>query len=108
MSNTKNVRAYSGKEEVLHALIHGIGIALSIAGLVILVCLSCLYGNVWSIVSSAIFGTTLVLMYTASTIYHSVCSVKKKKCFKSLVHRALSRNGMADFMCDASSVGSRS
>ena len=42
MSNTKNVRAYSGKEEVLHALIHGIGIALSIAGLVILVCLSCL------------------------------------------------------------------
>ncbi len=89
MSNTKIVRVYSVKEEIWHALVHGVGIALSIAGLVILVCLSCLYGNVWSIVSSAIFGTTLVLMYTASTIYHSVRSDKKKKCFKKLDHIAI-------------------
>ncbi len=89
MSQTRTVRPYTVKEEVGHALIHGIGMALSVAGLVILVCLSCLYGNVWSVVSSAVFGTTLILMYSASTVYHSVPGEKAKKRLKKLDHIAI-------------------
>ena len=89
MLQTKIVRPYTGIEEFFHAFEHGIGIALSIAGLVVLVCLSCLYGNVWSIVSSAIFGSTLILLYSASTIYHSVTAHVWKKHLKKLDHIAI-------------------
>jgi len=53
---------------------HGFGVLLSIAGLVILVAKATLYGNHWHIVAASIFGTTLVLMYAASTLYHSIPS----------------------------------
>jgi len=51
---------------------HGFGVLLSIAGLVILVAKATLYGDPWHIVAASIFGSTLVLMYAASTLYHSI------------------------------------
>lgn len=45
---------------------------LAIAGLTVLVSRATLYGDAWHIVGAAIFGTTLVLMYAASTLYHSI------------------------------------
>lgn len=65
-------KLYSLGEEVAHALTHGIGIVLAIAGLTVMVARATLYGNAWHIVGAAIFGATLVLMYTASTVYHSI------------------------------------
>ena len=52
----KIIRAYTDIEEIWHAAIHGIGILLSIAALAILIGFSSVKGNVWEIVSSAIFG----------------------------------------------------
>ena len=57
-------------EEVANAVTHGIGAVLSVAGLVVLVVLASLYASALHIVSVAIYGTTLVLLYTASTVYH--------------------------------------
>lgn len=51
---------------------HGFGVLLSIAGLVVLVAKATLYGDPWHIIAASIFGTTLVLMYAASTLYHSI------------------------------------
>jgi hemolysin III len=65
-------KLYTAGEEVAHALTHGIGIVLAIAGLTVMVARATLYGDAWHIVGAAIFGTTLVLMYTASTLYHSI------------------------------------
>ena len=65
-------KLYTLGEEVAHALTHGIGIVLAIAGLTVMVARATLYGNAWHIVGAAIFGATLVLMYTASTLYHSI------------------------------------
>src|SRR5262245_9191253 len=65
-------KLYTAGEEIAHALTHGLGVILAIAGLTVMVARATLYGNAWHIVGAAIFGTTLVLMYTASTLYHSI------------------------------------
>lgn len=63
---------YPPREELANRLTHGVAAALSLAGLVLLVVYSALHGDAWHIVSTAIYGTTLVLLYTTSTVYHSV------------------------------------
>ncbi len=85
----KMIRSYTGVEELWHALVHGVGILLSIAALVILVSMSALYSNAWAIVSSAIFGSSLILMYSMSTIYHSIQNPEVKKHLKKCDHIAI-------------------
>lgn len=63
---------YTLSEEIAHAATHGFGVVLAIVGLTVMVARATLYGNHWHIVAAAIFGTTLVLMYAASTLYHSI------------------------------------
>jgi len=63
---------YSVGEEIANSITHGIGAVLSIAGLAVLVGFACLRGNAWHITSCTIFGTTLILLYIASTLYHSI------------------------------------
>lgn len=65
-------KLYTAGEEIAHALTHGVGIVLAIAGLTVMVARATLYGDIWHIVGASIFGATLVLMYTASTLYHSI------------------------------------
>ena len=67
---TTQTAAYSPAEEIWNAATHGIGIIASVAMLSVLVTLASVYGNAWGIVSSSIFGASLILMYTASTINH--------------------------------------
>ena len=67
-----NENLYSFGEEVAHAITHGLGVVLAIAGLCVLVTRAALYGGPEHIIASAVFGSTLVLMYTASTLYHSI------------------------------------
>lgn len=67
---------YTKKEEILNALTHGLGIALSIAGLVLLVVFASLYGDAWKITASAIYGASMIILYTASTLYHSFSQTK--------------------------------
>jgi hemolysin III len=63
--------AIEPREELASALTHGFGLVASAAGAAVLVAASILRGDVWSIVSSAVFGATLVLLYAASTLYHA-------------------------------------
>lgn len=81
--------AYSKAEELVHALTHGIGAVLSIAGLVILVILSALYGDAWHVVSCAIYGATMITLYTASTLYHAVTSSKWKVRMRIFDHASI-------------------
>lgn len=86
MTETVLRRPYTIKEEIWSSLIHGIGIALSIAGLVVLVVFSSLNSNVWAIVSTAIFGASMIVLYSASTIYHAVTNLELKKRLKKFDH----------------------
>src|SRR5262245_23421129 len=65
-------RSHTKAEELANTLTHGVGLVASIAGTALLVTFAALNGDVWRIVSSAIFGATLILLYTASTLYHAV------------------------------------
>lgn len=85
----KNQSAYTLKEEIISSIIHGIGIFLSIAILSVLVTLSAVYGNVYSIVSTAIFGFSMLLMYSASTLYHAIPFEGAKKILKKFDHIAI-------------------
>jgi hemolysin III len=69
-------------EELVNGLTHGTGALLSAAGLGVLVVLACLHGTALHIVSCSIYGATLVLLYTASTLYHSVRSPRLKHVFR--------------------------
>jgi hemolysin III len=73
-------------EEIANAITHGIGALLAIAALVVLVVLAAMKGTVWHVVSFSIFGTTLVLLYFASTLYHSLTFTRAKGLFHKFDH----------------------
>jgi hemolysin III len=73
------------KGEWFNSISHLIGAALALIGLVLLVVLAGRQGDPWKIVSFSIYGTTLLLLYTFSTIYHSVRG-KAKKVFRKIDH----------------------
>ena len=63
---------YTFGEEVANGVVQSIGILLSIAGLTTLVAFAAVDGHALDVTASAVFGATLILMYTVSTIYHAV------------------------------------
>ncbi|MCF8366758.1 MAG: hemolysin III family protein [Bacteroidales bacterium] len=67
----EGVKYYSSAEERINVWSHGLGVILSIVGLVLLVLRAVAIGDVWRIVSFSIFGVSMILLYSASTIYHS-------------------------------------
>jgi hemolysin III len=73
-------------EEIANAVTHGIGAALSIAALVILVALAAADGGAGAVAVAAIYGTTLVLTYTSSTLYHGVWHARAKQVFLAFDH----------------------
>ncbi|HOJ21490.1 MAG TPA: hemolysin III family protein [Armatimonadota bacterium] len=76
------------REELWNSISHGIGIPLGIAALVVAVAFASLERDIWKIVSVSIYGTTLVLMYTASTVYHAI-SGKAKRVWNLLDHSSI-------------------
>lgn len=80
---------YTLSEEIFHAITHGIGVALAVAGLVVLVVLAARGGDVWRIVSFSIYGGSLTLLYLASTLYHSFQNERLKRFFRSFDHLSI-------------------
>jgi hemolysin III len=76
-------------EELANSLTHGVGLALSIAGFLVLVILAAMRGSAWRIVSCAVYGSTLICLYTASTLYHSTRSRRLKRILKVCDHSAI-------------------
>ncbi len=80
---------YSFGDELASSVIHGVGIVLSIAGLAMLVAFAALHGNALTVVACAVFGSSLVLLYTASTLYHSISVAAAKPALRALDHIAI-------------------
>jgi hemolysin III len=81
--------SYNFGDELASSIIHGIGIVLSIAGLATLVAFAALHGSALAVVACAVFGTSLVLLYTASTLYHSIPAAAAKPTLRALDHIAI-------------------
>jgi hemolysin III len=80
---------YTVGEEIAHVITHGLGLVLSLGGLVVLVVSASLRGDAWHVAGCAIFGTTLVLLYAASTLYHGISRPRAKRLFQQLDHAAV-------------------
>jgi len=80
---------YSFTEEIFNCITHGIGIIISIAALIIMIIFSNRYGSTIDLISSTIFGISLVLLYTASTLYHGFQKPKLKHTFKIIDHSCI-------------------
>jgi hemolysin III len=74
--------------ERFNAVTHLVGAALALAGSVVLVVLAALTGDPWKIVSASIYGLTLVLLYTVSTLYHSLRG-RAKNVFRELDYQSI-------------------
>jgi len=77
---------YSLGEEIANAITHGVGAGLAVAALVLLVIYASIYGNAWHIVSFSIFGSTLIILYMSSTLYHSLTNERAKRLFRKFDH----------------------
>ena len=80
---------YTVGEEIANSLTHGVGALLAIGGLATLVTLAVLRGDVWHVVSCAIYGAAMVVLYTASTLYHAVTAPRAKRVLQVVDHSAI-------------------
>jgi len=94
--NTKSVplngaikSPYPIGQEVANSITHGIGVLLSISGIVILLISSILRGSVWHVVSFTVFGVSSLLLYTMSTLYHAIPFTKAKKVLRIFDHASI-------------------
>jgi hemolysin III len=83
------VPRYSQGEELANSITHGIGAILAIVGLAVMTAFATLFGTAWHIVSCSVFGATLILLYTTSTLYHSVQIPQAKTVLRVLDHAAI-------------------
>jgi hemolysin III len=76
-------------DEIVNTITHGIGILLSITALVLMVVRSAIYGTAASVVGASIFGAGLIILYSASTIYHSARKIRLKYYLNKFDHAAI-------------------
>lgn len=86
MKNIKDIKYYSPREEKINIVSHKIGFVLSLIALMLLVSTALRLGDIRHIVSFTVFGLSLVLLYAASTLYHSAKDPKIRKRLKIFDH----------------------
>jgi len=77
------------KGEWMNTITHFLGALAAVGGLIVLVILSSLQGDPWKIVSFSIYGATLLLLYTSSSLYHAVKEGPSKMAFRQLDYSAI-------------------
>ncbi|MFZ2237414.1 MAG: hemolysin III family protein [Dokdonella sp.] len=77
---------YAAREELASSLIHGVGIALSISGLAALAVVAHRAGSLLNLVSVCIYGASLVMLYSASTLYHATPHPNAKRVLRIIDH----------------------
>lgn len=85
----KTYRQLTAKEEIVNSITHGIGALLSIVALVMLIIVAGTNGDIWHLVSFSIYGSTLILLYLSSTLYHSFTNPRVKNLFARFDHVAI-------------------
>lgn len=83
------IKKYTLGEEIFNSVSHGVGAGLSVAGTVVLIVSAVIHTNAWGIVSSCIYGATLIILYTMSTLYHSLTNAKAKAFFRIMDHNTI-------------------
>ena len=89
LKKAKELKHYSHTEERINILSHAFGFFLSLVALVLLVRHASLYGNAWHVVSFSVFGVSLMVLYAASTVYHSAKNPGFRKKMRIVDHASI-------------------
>ena len=71
---------YTFGEEIAHAVSHGVALLAAIAAAPLLIVDAVRHGDAGHVVGASIFAATIILLYTASTLYHAPCSISFCNC----------------------------
>lgn len=86
MSTKKSLRPQTLGEEISNSVSHGIGALLAVAGTVILIIKAALTSNALGVTSACLYGASLIILYTFSTLYHSLTNETAKYVFRIFDH----------------------
>lgn len=79
-------KRYTLGEEIFNSVTHGVGGLLAIAGTAVLIVFAAIYSDAWGVVSSAVYGASLIVLYTMSTLYHALTNRRAKTFFRIMDH----------------------
>ena len=85
-TNSKTRRAYTLGEEIFNSVTHGVGGLLAIAGTVLIIVFAAINRGAMEVVSGAIYGAALIILYTMSTLYHALTPKGAKHVFQIMDH----------------------
>lgn len=77
------------REEIFNVVTHGTGAVLSVMALIVMVLYSALYGTAMHLAASLVFGGSLVILYSASTVYHAMTKLRWKRFFRLIDHLSI-------------------
>lgn len=77
------------REEIFNVVTHGTGAVLSVVALIVMVLYSALYGTAMHLAASLVFGGSLVILYSASTVYHAMTKLRWKRFFRLIDHLSI-------------------
>lgn len=85
----KALPKYTLGEDLTNSISHGIGACLSVAALVLCIVQAALHGTAAGVVGASIYGSTLVIMYCMSTLYHAITNEKARRVFRVFDHLSI-------------------
>ncbi len=85
----KKETRYSLGEEIFNSVTHGVGALLAIGGTAVLIVIAAIYSDAWGVVSTSIFGASLIILYVMSTLYHAITNKKAKAFFRIMDHNTI-------------------
>lgn len=80
------LKKYSLGEEIFSSVTHGVGALMAIAATVLVIVMAAIRGNTMGVVGGSIYGGTMIVLYTMSTLYHSITNQTAKKVFRVIDH----------------------
>lgn len=83
------LKRYTVGEEIFNSVTHGLGALLGVVGTVVLVVLSAIHGSGLALGTSIVYGVSLVMLYTMSTLYHAIVSPKAKEVLRIFDHTSI-------------------
>lgn len=82
----RHLPKYTNAEEIMNMVTHIVGGALAVFALIACIYRSAMHGNVYGIVGSAVYGTSMLILYTMSSVYHGLRPGMAKKVMQVLDH----------------------
>ncbi|GGA39991.1 PAQR family membrane homeostasis protein TrhA [Paenibacillus physcomitrellae] len=84
-----NTHTFSRREEMANAVTHGVGALLSVVALVLLIVFASLKGTTWHVVSFTVYGVSMLLLYSCSTLVHGLKEGRAKDLFEIFDHSSI-------------------